>query len=70
LTAAKLRKEEASKRSAALPARLGRERRRPAGWLLFVFGPEVGAHARLAIGVAVRPFDISVETDGEVALVT
>lgn len=33
-----------------------------------VFGPEVGAHARSAIGVAELPFDIPVEIEGEVEL--
>lgn len=37
--------------------------------ILDVFGPEVGAHARSAIGVAGLPFDIPVEIEGEVELV-
>jgi enamine deaminase RidA (YjgF/YER057c/UK114 family) len=33
-----------------------------------VFGPEIGDHARLAIGVAALPFDAPVEIEGEVEL--
>ena len=33
-----------------------------------VFGPEVGRHARSAIGVAGLPFSIAVEIEGEVLL--
>ncbi|MDM0011801.1 RidA family protein [Variovorax sp. J22P168] len=33
-----------------------------------VFGPEVGAHARSAVGVAELPFGIPVEIEGEVEL--
>ena len=33
-----------------------------------VFGPEVGAHARSAVGLAELPFDIPVEIEGEVEL--
>lgn len=33
-----------------------------------VFGPEKGAHARSAVGMAELPFDIPVEIEGEVAL--
>jgi enamine deaminase RidA (YjgF/YER057c/UK114 family) len=33
-----------------------------------VFGPEVGDHARLAIGVAALPFDAPLEIEGEVEL--
>ena len=36
--------------------------------ILEVFGPEVGAHARSAIGVASLPFDLPVEIEAEVAL--
>ena len=36
--------------------------------ILEVFGPDVGAHARSAVGVAELPFDIPVEIEGEVAL--
>ncbi|MEY3659720.1 MAG: hypothetical protein RLZZ169_545 [Pseudomonadota bacterium] len=36
--------------------------------LLQIFGPEVGAHARSAIGVAVLPFDLPVEIEAEVEL--
>lgn len=36
--------------------------------ILEVFGPEVGAHARSAIGVAELPFGIPVEIEGEVLL--
>jgi enamine deaminase RidA (YjgF/YER057c/UK114 family) len=34
-----------------------------------VFGPDRGAHARSAVGVAELPFDIPVEIEGEVELV-
>jgi enamine deaminase RidA (YjgF/YER057c/UK114 family) len=34
--------------------------------LLAVFGPEIGAHARSAIGVAELPFNLPVEIEGEV----
>ena len=34
-----------------------------------VFGPERGAHARSAVGLAELPFDIPVEIEGEVELV-
>jgi enamine deaminase RidA (YjgF/YER057c/UK114 family) len=34
-----------------------------------VFGPEKGAHARSAVGMAELPFDIPVEIEGEVQLV-
>ncbi len=37
--------------------------------ILSVFGPEVGAHARSAVGLAELPFSIPVEIEGEVALV-
>lgn len=33
-----------------------------------VFGPEVGAHARSAVGMAELPFNIPVEIEGEVQL--
>jgi enamine deaminase RidA (YjgF/YER057c/UK114 family) len=33
-----------------------------------VFGPEIGDHARLAIGVAALPFNAPLEIEGEVAL--
>lgn len=36
--------------------------------ILDVFGPEVGRHARSAIGVAGLPFNIAVEIQGEVLL--
>jgi enamine deaminase RidA (YjgF/YER057c/UK114 family) len=36
--------------------------------ILEVFGPERGAHARSAVGLAELPFDIPVEIEGEVAL--
>ncbi|MEZ5832336.1 MAG: RidA family protein [Dongiaceae bacterium] len=36
--------------------------------ILDVFGPEVGRHARSAIGVAALPFNIGVEIEGEVLL--
>jgi enamine deaminase RidA (YjgF/YER057c/UK114 family) len=34
-----------------------------------VFGPEIGDHARLAIGVAALPFNAPLEIEGEVELV-
>jgi enamine deaminase RidA (YjgF/YER057c/UK114 family) len=37
--------------------------------LLELFGPEAGAHARSAVGLAELPFDIPVEIEGEVELV-
>jgi enamine deaminase RidA (YjgF/YER057c/UK114 family) len=36
--------------------------------ILSVFGPEIGRHARSAIGVAGLPFSIAVEIEGEVLL--
>lgn len=36
--------------------------------ILEVFGPEVGAHSRSAVGMASLPFDIPVEIEGEVEL--
>lgn len=36
--------------------------------ILEVFGPEVGAHARSAVGMAELPFGIPVEIEGEVEL--
>ncbi|MFM0035775.1 RidA family protein [Paraburkholderia strydomiana] len=36
--------------------------------MLDVFGPERGAHARSAVGMAELPFDIPVEIEGEVEL--
>ena len=36
--------------------------------ILELFGPEVGAHARSAVGMAELPFDIPVEIEGEVEL--
>lgn len=36
--------------------------------ILDVFGPEVGAHARSAVGMAGLPFDIPVEIEGEVTI--
>ncbi|MFP5407252.1 MAG: RidA family protein [Gammaproteobacteria bacterium] len=36
--------------------------------ILEVFGPEVGAHARSAVGLAELPFGIPVEIEGEVEL--
>lgn len=38
--------------------------------ILEVFGPEVGAHARSAVGMAELPFNIPVEIEGEVLLKT
>jgi hypothetical protein len=37
--------------------------------ILELFGPEVGAHCRSAVGLAELPFDIPVEIEGEVELV-
>jgi hypothetical protein len=37
--------------------------------ILELFGPDVGAHCRSAVGLAELPFDIPVEIEGEVALV-
>lgn len=34
--------------------------------ILEVFGPEIGAHSRSAVGMAELPFDIPVEIEGEV----
>jgi enamine deaminase RidA (YjgF/YER057c/UK114 family) len=36
--------------------------------ILEVFGPEVGAHSRSAVGLAELPWDIPVEIEGEVEL--
>jgi enamine deaminase RidA (YjgF/YER057c/UK114 family) len=36
--------------------------------ILELFGPDVGAHARSAVGMAELPFDIPVEIEGEVEL--
>jgi hypothetical protein len=36
--------------------------------ILELFGPEVGAHSRSAVGLAELPFDIPVEIEGEVEL--
>ena len=36
--------------------------------ILELFGPEVGAHARSAVGMAELPFDIPVEVEAEVEL--
>ena len=36
--------------------------------ILEVFGPEVGAHSRSAVGMAELPFNIPVEVEGEVEL--
>jgi len=35
--------------------------------ILELFGPEIGAHARSAVGMAELPFNIPVEIEGEVA---
>jgi enamine deaminase RidA (YjgF/YER057c/UK114 family) len=37
--------------------------------ILELYGPEAGAHARSAVGLAELPFDIPVEIEGEVELV-
>ena len=36
--------------------------------IIEVFGPEKGAHARSAVGMAELPFNIPVEIEGEVQL--
>jgi enamine deaminase RidA (YjgF/YER057c/UK114 family) len=36
--------------------------------ILELFGPEIGAHSRSAVGMAELPFDIPVEIEGEVLL--
>jgi enamine deaminase RidA (YjgF/YER057c/UK114 family) len=36
--------------------------------ILEVFGPQIGAHSRSAVGMAELPFDIPVEIEGEVEL--
>lgn len=36
--------------------------------IIEVFGPEVGPHARSAVGLAELPFDIPIEIEGEVEL--
>lgn len=36
--------------------------------ILQIFGPEIGAHSRSAVGMAELPFDIPVEIEGEVEL--
>lgn len=36
--------------------------------IIELFGPEVGAHSRSAVGMAELPFDIPVEIEGEVEL--
>lgn len=36
--------------------------------IIQVFGPEIGSHARSAVGMAELPFGIPVEIEGEVAL--
>jgi enamine deaminase RidA (YjgF/YER057c/UK114 family) len=38
--------------------------------ILDLFGPEVGAHSRSAVGLAELPWDIPVEIEGEVELVS
>jgi enamine deaminase RidA (YjgF/YER057c/UK114 family) len=37
--------------------------------ILEIFGPDVGAHARSAVGMAALPFDLPVEVEAEVELV-
>ena len=41
----------------------------PPGGVLELFGPEVGAHSRSAVGMAELAFDIPVQIEGEVELV-
>lgn len=36
--------------------------------ILELFGPEIGAHARSAVGLAELPFDIPVEIEAEVEI--
>jgi enamine deaminase RidA (YjgF/YER057c/UK114 family) len=36
--------------------------------ILRVFGPEIGAHSRSAVGLAELPFDIPVEIEAEVEI--
>jgi len=36
--------------------------------IIDVFGAEIGAHARSAVGMAELPFDIPVEIEGEVTI--
>ena len=36
--------------------------------ILELYGPEVGAHARSAVGMAELPFDFPVEIEGEVEI--
>lgn len=36
--------------------------------ILAVFGPDIGRHARSAVGMAALPFDIAVEIEGEVEI--
>ena len=38
--------------------------------ILDLYGPEVGAHARSAVGMAELPFDIPVEVEAEVEIQT
>jgi hypothetical protein len=40
----------------------------PPGVILELFGAEIGAHSRSAIGMAELPFDIPVEIEGEVEI--
>ena len=37
--------------------------------ILELYGPDIGAHARSAVGMAELPFDIPVEIEGEVVIV-
>lgn len=38
--------------------------------ILELYGPDIGAHARSAVGLAELPFDIPVEIEGEVEIAT
>jgi len=38
--------------------------------ILEVFGPAIGAHSRSAVGMAELPFNLPVEIEGEVELVS
>ena len=38
--------------------------------ILELYGPEIGAHSRSAVGMAELPFNIPVEIEGEVQVTT
>ncbi len=56
-------------RSAPRPEQVARTREALLGTHPELFGPEVGAHSRSAVGMAELPFDIPVEIEGDVELV-